>query len=80
MGRVPTAPPPDWIPTRRRAIGAHIRAARLKANLTQEQLALRIDTDRPSIVEIEQGRRNATIDTLLRIAYALGVPLADLVR
>lgn len=77
---MPSAPPPDWVLTRRRAIGARIRAARIHANLTQEALALRIGIDRPSIVEIEQGQRNATIDTLIRIADAIGVPLADLVR
>lgn len=43
-------------------------------------MALRVEIDRPSIVLIEQGERNATIDTLIRIADAIGVPLADLVR
>lgn len=75
-----SAPPPDWVLNRRRAIGAHIRDARLAANLTQETVALRIGIDRPSIVLIEQGQRNATIDTLIRIADVLNVPLSDLVR
>ncbi|MGW6910229.1 helix-turn-helix transcriptional regulator [Streptomyces sp. NPDC054940] len=56
------------------------RDARLRANLTQETAALRVGIDRPSIVEIEAGRRNMTIDTLIGIADAIGVPLADLVR
>lgn len=75
-----SGPPPDWVRNRRRAIGANIRTARLAANLTQETVALRADTDRPTVVLIEQGERNATIDTLIRIAEAIGVPLADLVR
>lgn len=77
---MPSAPPPDPLYPRRRAIGEHMRAARLHANLTQEAVALRAGIDRPSIVEIEAGRRNATIDTLLRIADAIGIPLAELVR
>ncbi|MEU8968196.1 helix-turn-helix transcriptional regulator [Streptomyces monashensis] len=77
---MPSAPPPDWVRNRRRVIGANIRTARLAANLTQEAVALRADTDRPSVVLIEKGERNATIDTLIRIADAIGVPLADLVR
>lgn len=77
---MPSAPPPDPYFPRRRAIGERIRAARLQADLTQERLALAIGIDRPSIVEIEAGRRNMTIDTLLRIADTIGVPLAELVR
>ncbi|MFJ8154793.1 helix-turn-helix domain-containing protein [Streptomyces sp. NPDC094468] len=76
---MPTAPP-DPLFHRRRAIGEHIRHARTNVGLTQEALAHRVGLDRPSIVEIEAGRRNATVNTLLRIADELGVPLAQLVR
>lgn len=77
----PTAErPPDWVAIRRRAIGAHIRAARLHANLTQEGLALRIDLDRSSLNRIEQGHQSPLLDTLIRLADAIGVPLGDLVR
>lgn len=74
------APPPDWVLARRRRIGERIREERRCARLTQEAVANLIGIDRPSIVLIEQGERNATIDTLLLIADALNVPLADLVR
>lgn len=73
-------PPPDWVITRRRAIGDHIRQARLHANLTQEQLAELAGIDRQAISRIELGHQSALIDNLIRIADALGVPLADLVR
>lgn len=76
---MPTAPP-DPLFERRRAIGEHIRAGRHAARLTQETLANHVGIDRPSVVEIEAGRRNLTINTLIRIADALGVPLSDLVR
>jgi transcriptional regulator with XRE-family HTH domain len=78
---VPSAyPPPDWVLARRRAIGTRIRAARLHANLTQERVALAAEIDRPSVVRIEQGQQSPTIDTLIRIADAIGIPLADLMQ
>ncbi|MGW2209894.1 helix-turn-helix domain-containing protein [Streptomyces sp. NPDC001781] len=74
------SPPDDWVITRRREIGAHIRRHRLHANLTQERLAEAAGLDRQSINRIEQGRQAAIIDNLIRIARALDVPLADLVQ
>ncbi|MFJ2162344.1 helix-turn-helix domain-containing protein [Streptomyces sp. NPDC087856] len=76
---MPTAPPDPFF-ERRRAIGDHIRAGRRAARLTQEALAHRVGIDRPSVVEIEAGRRNMTVNTLMRIADVIGVPLSDLVR
>ncbi|MGW2533482.1 helix-turn-helix domain-containing protein [Streptomyces sp. NPDC001499] len=75
-----SVPPPDWVLTRRRAIGDHIRTARLTAGLTQEQVALRIGMDRATYNRIEMGHAAALLDSLIRIADAIGVPLSDLVR
>jgi transcriptional regulator with XRE-family HTH domain len=77
---VPSAPPPDWVLARRRAIGLHIRAARLHAKLSQEKLAELAGLDRVAINRIENGHQAVIIDNLIRIADALNVPLADLVR
>jgi len=77
---VPSAPPPDWVLARRRAIGDHIRAARLHANLTQERLGELAGIDRQSINRIEQGHASPVVDNLIRIADALDTSLADLVR
>ncbi|MFF5416276.1 helix-turn-helix domain-containing protein [Streptomyces misionensis] len=65
---------------RRRAVGARIRAVRLHTNLTQERLAEAAGMDRQAINRIEQGRASPLLDNLIRIADALDVPLADLVR
>ncbi|WP_406365329.1 helix-turn-helix domain-containing protein [Streptomyces sp. NBC_00645] len=73
------APQPEWVVAQRRAIGERIRATRLRERLTQETVALDSGIDRPSIVRIEQGQQSPTLDTLIRIADAIGVPLADLV-
>lgn len=75
-----STPPPEWVLARRRQIGDQIRAARLRANLTQEQVAHAIPMDRATYNRIEQGHSAATLDTLLLIAHVIGVPLADLVR
>lgn len=77
---MPADPIPERVIARRRQIGDHIREARLAAEWTQEHLAERADLDRVTIVRIETAAASARLDHLLLIAYALGVPLAHLVR
>jgi transcriptional regulator with XRE-family HTH domain len=77
---VPSAPPPDWILQRRRIVGDRIRDARQDAGLTQEMLAELAGLDRQAINRIEQAHASPLLDNLFRIADALNVPLADLVR
>jgi len=72
--------PPDRVHARRRAIGDRIRTTRLHANLSQEDVALRAGIRIATYSNIEQGHSAALIDTLILIADAIGVPLADLVR
>lgn len=76
---MPPAPPSPRVIAARRAVGDRIRAARLNAHLTQEALAERAGLDRQSINRIEQGHASPSLDTLIRIADGLGVPLRDLV-
>ncbi|MGM9380361.1 helix-turn-helix domain-containing protein [Streptomyces antibioticus] len=73
--------PPDdpWLQDRQR-IGRAIRDARVHHNLTQEDVFLAIPMNRSYYQEVENGVANATLDTMLSIARAIGVPLADLVR
>ncbi|TXS78709.1 helix-turn-helix domain-containing protein [Streptomyces sp. sk2.1] len=76
----PAQPPTDRVLAARRAVGDRIRDARLHANLTQESVALTADISRHSLNRIEHGYGSPLLDTLVRIADAIGVPLADLVR
>ncbi|MEE4598200.1 helix-turn-helix transcriptional regulator [Streptomyces sp. DSM 41524] len=76
---MPSAPPPDWVIARRRAVGDRIRVARLDRNFTQERLAERAGVDRQAINRIEQGHQSPKLDTLLLLADALGMPLSALV-
>lgn len=48
-------------------IGYKIKAAREKLNLTQEQLAERVDKKRPFISKIENDGENITLRTLFDI-------------
>jgi len=57
-----------------------MRAARKAAGLAQEKLAEAAGLDRQAINRIEQGHQAAMIDSLICIADAIGIPLADLVR
>lgn len=53
-----------------------LRLARENAGLTQTQAASLMDMRRPSIVEIEKGRRRVTADELRRFSDIYKVPLA----
>ncbi|WP_308187647.1 helix-turn-helix transcriptional regulator [Streptomyces sp. DH8] len=81
MGGVPRVIPPDpRLLERRRRIAAQIRAARLYANLSQQDVIVRTGLDRSTYQAIEAARSSPLLDNLLRIADAIGVPLSDLVR
>lgn len=71
---------PDWVPARRREIGARLRAARVHAGLTQLQLGERIGRDHRTIHRWEYACRIPTLEDLLLLADALNTPLAELVR
>lgn|GEM_PF-2822102 len=68
----------NWLPERRRAIGERIRAERRRQNLTQDKVWLAAGLTRWTYQRAEYGEE-VQISTLLRIAYVLDVPLADLV-
>lgn len=54
-------------------LGRRIRAARKKSHFTQEALALKISLNRTSITNIEQGRQQLLVHTLVEIANVLDV-------
>jgi DNA-binding XRE family transcriptional regulator len=55
-------------------LGARIRALRLAAGLTQAELARRTGIHRPNIARVEAGRHTPSLETLARLATAIGVP------
>ncbi|MFE1925777.1 helix-turn-helix domain-containing protein [Streptomyces asoensis] len=73
-------PPDDRVLSRRREVGDQIRRVRLHHNLTQLTVCERAGIDLASYSRIEQGHASPLLDTLIRIADAIGVPLEALVR
>jgi transcriptional regulator with XRE-family HTH domain len=63
-----------------RALGARIGELRTAAGMTQEQAAERVGMLTPNYARIEQGRANATVDTLVRIAKVFDVAVLELFR
>ena len=60
------------------AVAKRIRFARLRDNLTQRELAERIQAKRSYIFELESGSANPTLRTLYRLGKAFGIAPADL--
>ncbi|MFD3574789.1 helix-turn-helix transcriptional regulator [Streptomyces sp. NPDC058644] len=67
-----------WITDRRRAVGAAIRAERVRQGLTQDDVWVAARVNRWTVQRVEAGE-DSTLSTLLRISKVLGVPLSDLV-
>lgn len=59
-------------------LGKRVRALRQERGLTQEQAAERAALDAKHFQAIEGGRTNVTMASLVGIARALGVRLAEL--
>lgn len=57
---------------------ANLRRARQRSGLSQEAVALRASLHRTEVGMLERGERTPGIDTALKVAGAVGVPLADL--
>jgi|TARA_B110000902_G_scaffold86490_1_gene102662 transcriptional regulator with XRE-family HTH domain len=59
-------------------VGLEIKSNRISQNLTQLDLAIKADMEENAIQRIEKGRTNPTTKTLIRIAIALNLEVADL--
>jgi transcriptional regulator with XRE-family HTH domain len=70
--------PPAIVAKQRKAIGAALRKLRKSAGRTQSDIADRAGTSLPPVGEIEAGTSNYHVDTLIRVAHANGVDLAQL--
>jgi transcriptional regulator with XRE-family HTH domain len=60
------------------ALGKRIKRFREKADLSQEELAVKVRLTQTSISLIETGKRGVSIATLQKIANALGVKVSEL--
>jgi transcriptional regulator with XRE-family HTH domain len=64
----------DW-----REVGERVRTARIASELTQSDLAKRINLERTAFVRVEAGERGLSALELSRLAEALDIPLAHFV-
>ena len=64
----------------RRLLGEAVRAERKKAGVSQEKLAEKASLSTVFISRVERGKESPTVDSLVKIARALGVHVRDLVN
>ncbi len=55
-----------------------LKAARAKMDMTQKELAKKVDVSRQTINAIEKGDYNPTVNLCIKICKALNVTLNDL--
>ncbi|MCK5585840.1 helix-turn-helix transcriptional regulator, partial [Candidatus Bipolaricaulota bacterium] len=60
-------------------IGTRLRQARKAKGLTVTELARLTDMKRPNLSRLEHGKHRPSLETLERLAEALGIPVASLV-
>ncbi|MFD4444634.1 helix-turn-helix transcriptional regulator [Nocardia sp. NPDC058519] len=70
------APESDHIEAAQRAVAAHLRAERARADLKQSELAAAAGLSTNTISRIETGSRDMTLSQLIAISAALGVSAA----
>lgn len=61
-------------------LGATIRRIRLEQDISQENLALLAEVDRSYAGRFERGDNNVALLTLKKIANALGMSVAELMK
>jgi transcriptional regulator with XRE-family HTH domain len=64
----------------RGTLSINMKKFRAKQNLSQEDLAFRCGLHRTYISDVERGNRNISIDNIAKIANALQVSPADLLK
>lgn len=70
--------PTDLLQSKSHTIGEAIRDARRRRGLNQGQLAELAGTTQAQVSLIERGGSQYTVQLLMRVAYALGVDLDQL--
>ena len=65
--------------TIQKQLGQRLQQARRGKGWTQEDLAHHAGLDFSYVNQLENGKRNPSLETLYKIATALGVPLKDLI-
>lgn len=59
--------------------GKNLAHCRKRVEMSQEELGIRASLHRTEVSQLERGLRVARIDTLVKLAGALGVPPSELI-
>jgi transcriptional regulator with XRE-family HTH domain len=73
-------PEPSRIPSTRETLARNLRRLRGERSLSQEALADLAGLHRTYVGSIERGERNVSLDNIERLAKALKIVAADLIR
>ena len=60
--------------------GNQIRLLRSESGLSQEKFALQIGMDRTYYASVETGKRNISLNNIVKIANGLNIPLSELFK
>ena len=66
--------PPGFL----RDLGVRLKEARIEMGLSQRQLALQAGLKQPDISRVEEGKKNLTLFTLVRLCKVLGIRTLEL--
>lgn len=69
----------DPLPRERRALALAVKELRARKGLTQEEVAHAAGVSRGYLGELEQGRRRASFEGVVRVARAMDVELRELI-
>ncbi len=58
-------------------IGQRLRELRKELKLSQEALAYKAEVDRTYVTDVENGRRNVSVEILERLIKALDISVTD---
>jgi len=61
-------------------IGEKVRQLRLSVNMTQEELAKKLDKSRVTIVNIEKGRQHPPLHMIIDFARVFNVPAGEFIN
>lgn len=62
----------------KKRFGLAVREQRKRLDVSQEELAMRIDADQAYVSRIEAGQMNVTLETVEHVARALHIDVANL--
>jgi len=61
-------------------LGQNLKKIRTKKGISQGDISRKLNMDRGYISNVENGKKNPTLNTLEKIADALGVGIDDLIK